>query len=98
MFFFLFCPFPFIYFMILELLYLFHVFFFTLSSSGSAGVFLIGIFLHHCCLQILVQHIRRVLPGFKARINVQMVALAKELASLGEITESKVSLVHITVL
>ncbi|CAN6450855.1 unnamed protein product [Victoria cruziana] len=39
--------------------------------------------------QILVQHIRRVLPGFKARINVQMVALAKELASLGEITESK---------
>ncbi|XP_031479310.1 dynamin-related protein 3A-like isoform X3 [Nymphaea colorata] len=39
--------------------------------------------------QILVQHIRRVLPGLKARINIQMVAVAKELASYGEITESK---------
>ncbi|KAF3795853.1 Dynamin-related protein 3A [Nymphaea thermarum] len=39
--------------------------------------------------QVLVQHIRKVLPGLKARINIQMVAVAKELASYGEITESK---------
>ncbi|KAK1310672.1 Dynamin-related protein 3A [Acorus calamus] len=39
--------------------------------------------------QILVQHIRAVLPGLKARISAQLVAVAKEHASYGEITESK---------
>ncbi|KAJ8645561.1 hypothetical protein MRB53_007309 [Persea americana] len=41
--------------------------------------------------QILVQHIRTVLPGLKARISAQLVAVAKEHAAYGEITESKVS-------
>lgn len=40
-------------------------------------------------LQILAQHIRAVLPGLKARISTSLVALAKEHASYGEITESK---------
>ncbi|MQL74700.1 hypothetical protein Taro_007090 [Colocasia esculenta] len=39
--------------------------------------------------QILVQHIRTVLPGLKARISAQLVAVAKEHAAYGEITESK---------
>eukprot|EP00268_Persea_americana_P031583 TRINITY_DN3078_c0_g1_i7.p1 TRINITY_DN3078_c0_g1~~TRINITY_DN3078_c0_g1_i7.p1 ORF type:complete len:827 (-),score=172.30 TRINITY_DN3078_c0_g1_i7:227-2707(-) len=39
--------------------------------------------------QILVQHIRIVLPGLKARINAQLVAVAKEHATYGDITESK---------
>ncbi|KAG9458898.1 hypothetical protein H6P81_003406 [Aristolochia fimbriata] len=39
--------------------------------------------------QILVQHIMAVYPGLKARINAQLVAVAKEIASYGEITESK---------
>ncbi|XP_058081855.1 dynamin-related protein 3A isoform X2 [Magnolia sinica] len=39
--------------------------------------------------QILVQHIRAVLPGLKARISTQLVAVAKEHAAYGEITESK---------
>ncbi|KAK1264101.1 Dynamin-related protein 3A [Acorus gramineus] len=39
--------------------------------------------------QILVLHIRAVLPGLKARISAQLVAVAKEHASYGEITESK---------
>ncbi|XP_058069421.1 dynamin-related protein 3A-like isoform X2 [Magnolia sinica] len=39
--------------------------------------------------QILVQHIRAVLPGLKARISAQLVAVAKEHAAYGEITESK---------
>lgn len=43
------------------------------------------------CLQILVQHIKTVLPGLKARINAQLVAVAKEHAAYGDITESKVS-------
>lgn len=38
---------------------------------------------------ILVQHIKGILPDMKARINHQMVALAKELTSYGELTESK---------
>lgn len=38
---------------------------------------------------ILVQHIKTILPDMKARINMQMVALAKELAGYGELTESK---------
>lgn len=41
-------------------------------------------------MQILVQHIKTILPDMKARINMQMVALAKELAGYGELTESKV--------
>ena len=41
-------------------------------------------------LQILVQHIRTVLPGLKARISAQLVAVAKEHATYGEISESKV--------
>ncbi|XAR72414.1 hypothetical protein NMG60_11019040 [Bertholletia excelsa] len=39
--------------------------------------------------QILVQHIRTVLPGLKSRISAALVAVAKEHASYGEITESK---------
>ncbi|PIA52240.1 hypothetical protein AQUCO_01000246v1 [Aquilegia coerulea] len=39
--------------------------------------------------QILVQHIRKVLPGLKSRISSELVAVAKEHASYGEITESK---------
>nr|GEU57740.1 dynamin-related protein 3A-like [Tanacetum cinerariifolium] len=39
--------------------------------------------------QILVQHIKTVLPGLKARISHALVSVAKEHASYGEITESK---------
>ncbi|KAJ0443061.1 putative dynamin central domain, PH-like domain superfamily, dynamin, GTPase region [Helianthus annuus] len=39
--------------------------------------------------QIVVQHINTVLPGLKARISSQLVSVAKEHASYGEITESK---------
>ncbi|XP_072981531.1 dynamin-related protein 3B-like [Typha angustifolia] len=39
--------------------------------------------------QILVQHIRSVLPGLKSRINTQLVAVAKEHAAFGDIVESK---------
>ncbi|XP_020590612.1 dynamin-related protein 3A-like isoform X2 [Phalaenopsis equestris] len=54
--------------------------------------------LSHCCgvpklakklNQILVQHIRSVLPGLKSRINSQLVAVAKEHASYGDVVESK---------
>ena len=40
-------------------------------------------------LQILVQHIKAVLPGLKSRISTALVSVAKEHASYGEITESK---------
>ncbi|KAL7206091.1 hypothetical protein ACSBR2_018910 [Camellia fascicularis] len=39
--------------------------------------------------QILVQHIKTVLPGLKSRISTALVSVAKEHASCGEITESK---------
>ncbi|KAM7479038.1 hypothetical protein LguiA_027251 [Lonicera macranthoides] len=39
--------------------------------------------------QILVQHIKTVLPGLKTRISTALVSVAKEHASYGEITESK---------
>ncbi|KAL9174441.1 hypothetical protein ABFS82_02G053000 [Erythranthe guttata] len=39
--------------------------------------------------QILVQHIKTVLPGLKKRIKDALVSVVKEHASLGEITESK---------
>ncbi|KAM7271390.1 hypothetical protein ACFE04_030604 [Oxalis oulophora] len=39
--------------------------------------------------QILVQHIKNVLPGLKSRISNALVTVAKEHASYGEITESK---------
>lgn len=39
--------------------------------------------------QILVQHIRAILPDLKARINSQMVSVMKELSSYGEIIDSK---------
>ncbi|XP_057525877.1 dynamin-related protein 3A-like [Amaranthus tricolor] len=39
--------------------------------------------------QILVQHIKSVLPGLKSQISVQLVSVAKEHASYGEIVESK---------
>ncbi|KAG9157414.1 hypothetical protein Leryth_010249 [Lithospermum erythrorhizon] len=39
--------------------------------------------------QILVQHIKTVLPGLKSRISTALVSVAKEHASFGEITESK---------
>lgn len=42
------------------------------------------------CFQILVKHIKAVLPGLKARISAQLVTVAKEHAAYGEITESKV--------
>lgn len=44
-------------------------------------------------LQILLQHIKKVLPGLKSRISAELVAVAKEHASYGEITESKVRIV-----
>ncbi|KAL8540516.1 hypothetical protein ACS0TY_001953 [Phlomoides rotata] len=39
--------------------------------------------------QILVQHIKTLLPGLKTRISTALVSVAKEHASYGEITESK---------
>ncbi|KAA8518098.1 hypothetical protein F0562_015572 [Nyssa sinensis] len=39
--------------------------------------------------QILVHHIKTVLPGLKSRISAALVSVAKEHASYGEITESK---------
>ncbi|KAG6417439.1 hypothetical protein SASPL_119598 [Salvia splendens] len=39
--------------------------------------------------QILVRHIKTVLPGLKTRISAALVTVAKEHASYGEITESK---------
>ncbi|URE38705.1 hypothetical protein MUK42_17770 [Musa troglodytarum] len=54
--------------------------------------------LSHCCgvpqlakklNQILVQHIKNVLPGLKSRINAQLVAVAKEHAAYGDVAESK---------
>lgn len=44
-------------------------------------------------MQILVQHIMTVLPGLKTRISAALVTVAKEHASYGEITESKVNLI-----
>jgi hypothetical protein len=41
--------------------------------------------------QILVQHIRAILPDLKARISTQIIMLQKELASYGEVTDSKVN-------
>ncbi|THG03110.1 hypothetical protein TEA_001286 [Camellia sinensis var. sinensis] len=41
--------------------------------------------------QILVQHIKTILPGLKSRISAALVSVAKEHASYGEITESKAS-------
>ncbi|TXG54047.1 hypothetical protein EZV62_019303 [Acer yangbiense] len=42
--------------------------------------------------QILVQHIKAILPGLKSRISTALVSVAKEHASYGEITESKAHL------
>ncbi|XP_076948522.1 dynamin-related protein 3B-like [Bidens hawaiensis] len=39
--------------------------------------------------QILVQHIKKVLPGLKSHISATLVSVAKEHASYGKITESK---------
>ncbi|KAM0947074.1 putative dynamin stalk domain, GTPase effector domain, Dynamin superfamily [Dioscorea sansibarensis] len=39
--------------------------------------------------QILVQHIRTILPSLKSRINSQLVAVAKEHAAYGDVAESK---------
>ncbi|WOL03720.1 dynamin-related protein 3A [Canna indica] len=39
--------------------------------------------------QILVQHIKNVLPGLKSRINGQLVSVAKEHAAFGDVAESK---------
>ncbi|XP_057817194.1 dynamin-related protein 3A isoform X2 [Cryptomeria japonica] len=39
--------------------------------------------------QILVHHIRAILPELKARINVQMVSVVNELSTYGEIVDSK---------
>ncbi|XP_047944968.1 dynamin-related protein 3A-like [Salvia hispanica] len=39
--------------------------------------------------QILVQHIKSVLPGLKSRISAALVSVAKEFASYGEVSESK---------
>lgn len=41
-------------------------------------------------MQILVQHIRAILPSLKSRINSQLVAVAKEHAAYGDVAESKV--------
>ncbi|KAM7264442.1 hypothetical protein ACFE04_002125 [Oxalis oulophora] len=39
--------------------------------------------------QVLVQHIKNILPGLKSRISKQLATVAKEHASFGEIVESK---------
>ncbi|KAL1564598.1 Dynamin-related protein 3A, variant 2 [Salvia divinorum] len=39
--------------------------------------------------QILVHHIKTVLPGLKSRISAALVSVAKEYASYGEVSESK---------
>ncbi|XP_058067809.1 dynamin-related protein 3A-like [Magnolia sinica] len=39
--------------------------------------------------QILVQHVRAVLPSLKAQINAQMIAVGKELRNYGEVMETK---------
>ena len=44
-------------------------------------------------MQILVQHIRAVLPALKSRINSQLVAVAKADAAYGDVAESKVHLI-----
>lgn len=44
-------------------------------------------------LQILVQHIKAILPGLKSRISSALVSVAKEHASYGEITESKACMI-----
>lgn len=46
-------------------------------------------------MQILVQHIKTVLPGLKSRISASLVTVAKEHASYGEITESKVIFLYL---
>ncbi|KAK9177422.1 hypothetical protein WN944_029444 [Citrus x changshan-huyou] len=43
--------------------------------------------------QILVQHIKAILPGLKSRISSALVSVAKEHASYGEITESKACMI-----
>lgn len=48
-------------------------------------------------MQILVQHIKTVLPGLKSRISAALVSVAKEHASYGEITESKAGFLFIIV-
>ncbi|KAJ4756038.1 dynamin related protein [Rhynchospora pubera] len=54
--------------------------------------------LSHCCgvpqlanklNQILMQHIKAILPALKTRVNMQLVAVAKEHASFGDTGESK---------
>ncbi|KAK8916117.1 Dynamin-related protein 3A [Platanthera zijinensis] len=54
--------------------------------------------LSHCCgipqlakklNQILIQHIKTVLPGLKSRINSQLVSVAKEHAAYGDVVDSK---------
>lgn len=54
--------------------------------------------LSHCCgipqlakklNQILVQHIKTVLPGLKSRINAHLVTVAKEHAAFGDVPDSK---------
>lgn len=40
--------------------------------------------------QILVQHIKTVLPGLKSRISSQLTTTAKELSFYGDPVESKV--------
>ncbi|KAH7575540.1 hypothetical protein JRO89_XS02G0138200 [Xanthoceras sorbifolium] len=44
--------------------------------------------------QILVQHIKAILPGLKSRISSALVSVAKEHASYGEITESKACMIY----
>eukprot|EP00252_Welwitschia_mirabilis_P025369 TRINITY_DN7890_c0_g1_i2.p1 TRINITY_DN7890_c0_g1~~TRINITY_DN7890_c0_g1_i2.p1 ORF type:complete len:829 (+),score=169.72 TRINITY_DN7890_c0_g1_i2:397-2883(+) len=39
--------------------------------------------------QILVKHIKAILPNLKARINAQMVNVSRELLTYGEVTDSK---------
>ncbi|XP_078156387.1 dynamin-related protein 3A-like isoform X1 [Carex rostrata] len=54
--------------------------------------------LSHCCgvpqlanklNQILVQHIKAILPALKSRVNMQLVSVAKEHASFGDTEDSK---------
>lgn len=64
------------------------VFKLLMFRCNHMNVLLIWFYNH--LLQILVQHIKAILPGLKSRISSALVLAAKEHASYGEITESKV--------
>lgn len=61
------------------------ILFYTVFHKNSNHPFAVLLY-----LQILVQHIKNVLPGLKSQINAELVTVAKEHAAFGEVAESKV--------